>query len=642
MEPPRTGWLLVGSSPSADVVVDGAGLSEQHARVRTVDGDPALDVEDLGTFHGTFVDGVRVTSARVHDGSRVDLAGATFRVQHGRLVRVQHARRGARLDLHRLRRALPDGTALFDDVTASVLPGELVAVIGASGAGKTSLVRTIVGAEPPDDGVVLVDGEDLYLHLARIGSLIGYLPQQPSLHGRLTVRAAVGYAAQLRLPPDADHDTEVQVALERARIAHRADARIEQLSGGETKRAHLAAELVGDPGILILDEPTSGLDALLDRELMDLFRAIANEGTGVVVVTHALEHLDQCDRLLVLGRGGLVASDRSPDATRTWFAAPDLTSTLAVVEHDPAQAAARHREQRGSVPDPARSRRFREPDGGNVNGWWSQVAVLTRRSWELLARDRRTLLSLLLQAPVIGLALLAVTEAGTFSDPEVPATITEVEVFGIAITVVWLASLAAAREVTKEATVLARERLLGVRPGAYLASKALTLVPIAAWQSAIVLLLVTIVAGLPPAGAMLPGVLEAWLTLLVAVAAATGLGLLVSALAPNEDRAIALVPYVLLPQFLLAGVAFDVPEWLEPVQFLTIAYWSISGLGGTVNVCAHPFGGASTCARALGMPFGHGVADIVSRWLVLGALALAAWGIAWLVLARRDAARRYR
>jgi hypothetical protein len=150
------------------------------------------------------------------------------------------------------------------------------------------------------------------------------------------------------------------------------------------------------------------------------------------------------------------------------------------------------------------------------------------------------------------------------------------------------------------------------------------------------------VAGLPPAGAMLPGVLEAWLTLLVAVAAATGLGLLVSALAPNEDRAIALVPYVLLPQFLLAGVAFDVPEWLEPVQFLTIAYWSISGLGGTVNVCAHPFGGASTCARALGMPFGHGVADIVSRWLVLGALALAAWGIAWLVLARRDAARRYR
>jgi ABC-type multidrug transport system ATPase subunit len=634
----------LGADAGCDVVIDGKGVSPLHAVIRALP-DGSLEIEDLDTFHGTFIDGVRIDRAPLRPGSRLDLAGTTLRLADGALHRVAYTYAGSRLDVHRVSATAPSGARLLNDVSLSILPGDLVAVVGPSGAGKSSLVRTLVGENPPTSGVVLLDGDDLYAHRHALRRRIGYLPQQPFLHSRLTVREAVRQGAALRLADIGSADVaeaRVSEALHLAQIDHRADARLDTLSGGERKRAHLAAELVGEPAVLILDEPTSGLDPLLDSQMMELFRTLANTGLPIVIVTHSLARTDLCDRLVIVGQGGGVCYDGSAEAAPAWFGAPDLIATMAVIGSDPDRAAELHRQRRATFPEPARTRRDRTPDAPPAPSFLQRWRVLSGRSWGLLVRDRRTLTSLILQAPLIGAALWAVTTAHAFSNTHEAAKESVVVGFALVLVTVWLAMLASAREVTKEVHVIDRERLLGVGTAEYLLSKATVFIPIAALQAAVILPMVLLAAGMPPHGVFMPGALEVWVSLMLGSLAASGTGLIISATSSNEDRATALVPYALLPQFLLAGVAFPVPDFLRPAQFVTVAYWGVSAVGSTIDACAHPFFGGLNCEDALGVPFIHSASSLGTRWLVLVAMTAAVWGCAGLLLARRDRARRYR
>src|SRR5207248_10903711 len=111
----------------------------------------------------------------------------------------------------------------------------------------------------------------------------------------------------LRLPPDTSADDRRQVVervLDELELAPHKKTRVDKLSGGQRKRASVAMELLTGPSLLILDEPTSGLDPALDRQVMTMLRRLADAGRVVVVVTHCLTHLDVCDQVLFLARGG--------------------------------------------------------------------------------------------------------------------------------------------------------------------------------------------------------------------------------------------------------------------------------------------------------------------------------------------------
>ena len=136
------------------------------------------------------------------------------------------------------------------------------------------------------------------------------VPQDDVVHGQLTVRQALMYAAELRLPPDttkADREQVVAQVLEELEMTKHLDTRVDRLSGGQRKRASVALELLTGPSLLILDEPTSGLDPALDRQVMTMLRQLADAGRVVLVVTHSLTYLDVCDQVLLLAPGGKTA-----------------------------------------------------------------------------------------------------------------------------------------------------------------------------------------------------------------------------------------------------------------------------------------------------------------------------------------------
>lgn len=204
-----------------------------------------------------------------------------------------------------------DGVPILRNVDLLVERGEVVALLGPSGAGKTSLFRVLVGEERPEAGAVLFEGVDVSrepLHVrARRG--VGYLPQGPSVLFDLTVRDNLRTFADLvgRRPSD------VLALADRCEIGGRLDVRAGDLSGGERRRLELARALSARPRVLVCDEPWSGVDPAGAERLVDLLRSLArDEGVGIVLADHHVHEALALADVVVLLVDGVVEMRGSP------------------------------------------------------------------------------------------------------------------------------------------------------------------------------------------------------------------------------------------------------------------------------------------------------------------------------------------
>ncbi|TPQ21159.1 ABC transporter ATP-binding protein [Streptomyces sporangiiformans] len=209
-------------------------------------------------------------------------------------------------------------------VTFTVGRGELFALLGTNGAGKTSTVELLEGLAPPAGGQVRILGHDPYTERDAVRPRIGVMLQEGGFSAELTVAETVrmwaGCTSGAR--PAAE-------ALEMVGLARRSDVRVKQLSGGEKRRLDLALALLGRPEVLFLDEPTTGLDAEGRQETWELVRELREAGTTVLLTTHYLEEAEGlADRLAILHEGRIAASGTPAEVTasqpsRISFELPD-------------------------------------------------------------------------------------------------------------------------------------------------------------------------------------------------------------------------------------------------------------------------------------------------------------------------------
>jgi lipopolysaccharide export system ATP-binding protein len=203
------------------------------------------------------------------------------------------------------------GRRVVDDVSFSVRPGEVVGLLGPNGAGKTTSFHCVVGLLAPDSGEVRLGGQDLSgmpLHArARLG--IGYLPQEPSIFRKLTVRQ--NFLLVLEGSPLGRRDQEAKVEellteFDLLRVAH---ARGETLSGGERRRAEIARSLLAEPRFMLFDEPFAGVDPIAVHDLQRMIHDLRARGLGILITDHAVrETLGICDRAVLLVEGKLLES----------------------------------------------------------------------------------------------------------------------------------------------------------------------------------------------------------------------------------------------------------------------------------------------------------------------------------------------
>ena len=220
----------------------------------------------------------------------------------------------AAIDVEGLRVAR-GGRVVLDGLSLRVRAGTVTGLLGPSGCGKSTLMRAIVGVQVVAGGSVTVLGAPAGSRALR--SRVGYVTQAPSIYGDLSVEENLRYFARIADVAD------VAGVIETVGLGGREDDVVDALSGGQRARVSLATALLGAPELLVLDEPTVGLDPVLRAELWRTFHALAARGTTLLISSHVMDEAGECDELLLMREGALVAQD-TPDALRARTGEQDL------------------------------------------------------------------------------------------------------------------------------------------------------------------------------------------------------------------------------------------------------------------------------------------------------------------------------
>jgi len=479
---------------------------------------------------------------------------------------------------------------LLDRVSFDIPEGAFTAVIGPSGCGKTTLVQALAGLRADTEGAVRLAGHAPETLRASLPLALGYLPQFSAVHETLTVRESLEDALSIRLPrsvPRAQRRDWLGSVVELAGLTRVLDQPCGTLSGGQMRRLSLAEELLGDPPFLFLDELTSGLDPNAELEMMAWMRTLVRKtGKTVLLVTHSVTHLDQCDQLLFLEGGRLLYSG-PPEAFLPSFGAScveEVYATAGRVESTPVESGSR------DAPDP-RPLKTSRPSAAV-----SQFGVLARRQSRLLARDRGQLVLqgvLLATFPVL-VAVFALDGLPAVQNLSMDVETSVVEglseqlryvsesfevaslVQGLAMFQVILLTLMGAnngaREIAKETAILKKELRAGLSATSYYATKLLQVTGFALVQSFWMAWFVKEMCGFPGSLA------GQFLVLFLATAAMGSTCLLFSAISKTPEKASLLSIYLVGLQLPLSGAVLALPElmrWLT--QPLIAAYWGWSG-----------------------------------------------------------------
>lgn len=199
-----------------------------------------------------------------------------------------------------------------EELNFSIEKGEILGFLGPNGAGKSTVMNIITGYLSASEGSVSVDGLNVLDHPEKVKKKIGYLPEQPPLYHEMTTYEYLHFVGELKKVPKEDLVKQLDEILDLVKINDMKGRLIKNLSKGYKQRVGLAQALIGNPELLILDEPTVGLDPKQIIEMRNLIKHLGEERT-VLLSSHILPEVSAvCDRVIIIDRGKIVASD-TPD-----------------------------------------------------------------------------------------------------------------------------------------------------------------------------------------------------------------------------------------------------------------------------------------------------------------------------------------
>ena len=212
------------------------------------------------------------------------------------------------LGVHQLARSFGDVVAVAG-ITLGVHTGELYGLVGPDGAGKTTAIRMMTGLLRPDSGEARVLGMRVENGSLEVREAIGYMPQQYSLYGDLSVAENLRFFGRLFGLPAGERKEREARLLSLARLEPFRDRRADALSGGMYKKLALSCALLHRPQLLVLDEPTNGVDPVSRRDLWDLLYEFVAAGMAVLLATPYMDEAARCHRVGLMHRGQLLAED---------------------------------------------------------------------------------------------------------------------------------------------------------------------------------------------------------------------------------------------------------------------------------------------------------------------------------------------
>ncbi|GGL49495.1 ABC transporter ATP-binding protein [Sporolactobacillus putidus] len=202
---------------------------------------------------------------------------------------------------------------VLDDVSLTLREGEIYGLIGPSGAGKTTLVRILLGLEKADSGNVELFEQTPTLDAFRS---LGYMAQSDALYNELSAYQNLEFFASIQGMRGKEKKQRILDVAKSVGLENDLKKNVAQFSGGMRRRLSLAAALVHEPRLYLLDEPTVGLDPLIRRSIWTLFHYLKSKGATIIVTTHVMDEVAQCDRVGLLSEGHIIAQGAPKELTQ--------------------------------------------------------------------------------------------------------------------------------------------------------------------------------------------------------------------------------------------------------------------------------------------------------------------------------------
>ena len=579
--------IRIGRDEGNDWFVEDLNVSRSHAEI-VQSNNGSYELIDLKSMNGTFLNGNRIRREKLIYGDVVSIGGFKRKFTSDGLETLEGIE-GISITAKNISFSVGE-KRLLDDVSFNLGPRTLTAIIGPSGAGKSTLLGVLTGRTKPTIGTIQLSGSDLHENYQILSRQIGSVPQADIIHTRLTVRQALNYGAQLRLPNDtsrAERDKRVATVMEKLELSERANLRIDRLSGGQRKRASIGLELLTSPQLLVLDEPTSGLDPGLDAHVMETLRNLADEGQTVVLVTHSVDNLSFCDNVILLASGGKVAY-AGPASTvfsklgkKNWaevfkfLASPDalLLST-----------------EKREIPISTEIKQ--EHVLQRHQSILRQIKTLSSRYIRVIASDR-FYLALLSLIPIIigGIAYAAgskygfgpgeKTRSGLIYNPYAQGSIL-VLILGS----IFIGLSTSIQEIVKENAIRRREQSVGIRASTYLASKIIVLGLITSLQITVFTSIVLFGRPLPESGLLMQSSRSeiTLITILLGLCSML-LGMVISTFLSSEEQAMPALVGMTMVQVVLSGaLPLETSGLISEISRFVPSHWATNALSSSVDI----------------------------------------------------------
>lgn len=583
----KAGDTSIGRAENCDIRLKNVAVSRYHAGVRNANGQ--YYVFDNGSTNGVFVNGSRIQkSYHLSNKDIFTVLNTTF-IYDGNVVYYKVNPEGIALEIHDLNKDVPakgGKKTILDKVSLSIEPNEFVAIIGGSGAGKTTLMTAMSGFDSKVTGQVYCNGTNLRENFQTLKNIIGFVPQQDIIYENITLKKMLYYTAKMKMPEDtstSEIDARIEEVLGMVELSEHKDTYIRRLSGGQKKRASIAVELLANPGLFFLDEPTSGLDPGTEEHLMRTLSKLSKEQEKtIIMVTHTINNLDLCDKVIIMGYGGRLCYCGSPAGIKDFFQTDDLVKVYDIITADPKgwesrfkmsginQVSEHTAESNGEAIKPRK-----------VNGF-TQLGILVRRYTTLIMNDMQRLALIFGQPLIIGLLLTLV------AGPDIYQKFTETQsiLFTLMSGGIWMGLLNTIQEVNKERVILKREYMGNLKLPVYMLSKYIVQGVISLIQAVILVVTFVLVKGTPSCKGVIisNATVEIIVLIFLTIYASAGMGLLLSSITKSADRAMAIAPFVLIIQLIFSGILFELTGATDKISYVTFSRWAMESIGSTCDL----------------------------------------------------------
>ena len=573
--------ITIGRDSSSDIVINHISVSLKHATI--TEKNHKFIIKDNNSTNGIMINGELLTGEIPLKERDVILIANAKLIFYKNNILYQTYDSGVSLkaaDITKTVKVKGKKKDISQHVSLSIKPGQFVAFVGGSGAGKSTFMNCISGVSRPTSGKVYVNGNDLFKNYAVLKNIIGYVPQQDIVFTDLTLKDMLKYAAELRMPDDATEEEKknrIKAVLETVELTGKEDVMIKNLSGGQRKRASIAVELIADPKLFFLDEPTSGLDPGTERSIMKTLRKMADSGKTIILVTHTTLNLHLCDKIAFFGTEGRLCFSGAPNEALSFFNVTDFVDIYTLLNEDTKTWYDKfnNSEYKDHITKEDSGKTTKEK---NKKSFTKQFLTLSKRYAKTIINNKQQLLLLLAQAPIIAYLLSLVVTDNLFNSYDEAKTL----LFAMASASIWLGLLNSIQEICKERIILQKEYMANLKLSAYLGSKMLIQCLLGLIQAVLLVTTFSLLVEVPSTGVVTSWYLETTVVCFTTIISASSLGLVVSLLSKNSSVAMSFAPLLLVPQLLFSGMLFPLEGVVDKISYFILCRWSVEGFG-TIN-----------------------------------------------------------